>query len=211
MTIRNKLVAAGLTASLLGGAGAVAVHEPASALAQGAATTAAGARATPAWIAGALDKLVGAGTIDRGQADAVRQALAEAAPEHRPGHGRGGAGHLKGLEAAAGAIGVSPDDLRTALRSGQSLAQVAAANGVERQAVVDALVAEANGRIDQAVTDGRLTAEEAAAKKATVAERVAERVDTAGLGDHRRGRHHVGDDNGTTTAPPETTTSTTAA
>ena len=45
------------------------------------------------------------------------------------------------VEAAAEAIGISEDDLRTQLRDGQTLAEIAEANGVDRQAVVDALVA----------------------------------------------------------------------
>ena len=42
----------------------------------------------------------------------------------------------------AGVIGISEADLKTALQSGQSLAQIAQAHGVDPQKVIDALVAE---------------------------------------------------------------------
>ena len=60
-----------------------------------------------------------------------------------PDHGKRGGLGLRGMkvEAAAEAIGISEDDLRTQLRDGQTLAEIAEANGVDRQAVVDALVA----------------------------------------------------------------------
>jgi len=63
-----------------------------------------------------------------------------------PGFHRGVKGAA--LEVAAEAIGISEDDLRAALREGNSIAAVAEENGVDVQAVVDALVAHANERID---------------------------------------------------------------
>jgi len=86
-------------------------------------------------------------------------------PCHGPGRGR----HL---EAAAEAIGIEADALREALQSDQTIAQVAEANGVEPQAVVDALVADVSARIDQKVADGDLTQEEADEKKAELPERI---------------------------------------
>ena len=41
------------------------------------------------------------------------------------------------------------DELRDALRDGTTLAELATQNGVEPQAVIDALVAEATERIDR--------------------------------------------------------------
>jgi hypothetical protein len=86
-------------------------------------------------------------------------------PCHGPGRGR----HL---EAAAEAIGIEVDALREALQSDQTIAQVAEANGVEPQAVVDALVADVSARIDQKVADGDLTQGEADEKKAELPERI---------------------------------------
>ncbi len=86
-------------------------------------------------------------------------------PPCRPGHGR----HL---EAAAEGIGIEPAALRDALEGGQTIAEVAQAHGVEVQAAVDALVADATERIDQAVADERFTQEEADQKKADLNERI---------------------------------------
>ena len=114
------------------------------------------------WVSEALDGLVADGTITQQQADAVDQALDEARPERGPrgdrGHhgpfGRfGPAGRGVGLEAAAEAIGIEQDALRDALRDGQTIAEVAEANGVDVQVVIDAMVAAAQERIDEAIAD----------------------------------------------------------
>src|SRR5918999_1079396 len=60
------------------------------------------------------------------------------------------------LGVAAEALGVTEDELRQALRDGQSMADVAAEQNVEVQTVIDALVADATTRIDEAVADGDL-------------------------------------------------------
>src|SRR4051794_7705998 len=85
-------------------------------------------------IKDALSGLVSDGTITQAQADKVASTLADKLPAGR-GHGFGGpggpggpGGHGPGgarLDAAAKALGVSPEDLRTALRDGKSLADVA--------------------------------------------------------------------------------------
>jgi hypothetical protein len=80
------------------------------------------------------------------------------------------------LEAAAEAIGISVDELRDALADGSSIAEVAEANDVDPQTVIDALVADANERIDEAVANGRITEDEAAERRAELAERVADLV-----------------------------------
>jgi hypothetical protein len=90
----------------------------------------------------------------------------------RGGHGRFGHGPGIGLEAAAEAIGISADDLRTELRDGATIAEVAAANDVDVQTVIDALVAEASANLDEKVADGDLTEDEAAERKAELEERI---------------------------------------
>ena len=91
----------------------------------------------------------------------------------RAGHGPGHGGRFgAGLEAAATAIGITGDELRTALRDGSTIADVVAANDVELDAVVAAMVAEASTRIDEAVAAGRLTEEEATERKAALEEHI---------------------------------------
>jgi hypothetical protein len=53
------------------------------------------------------------------------------------------------LDTAAKTIGVSEQDLRSALRDGKSVADVATEHGVAGEKVVDALVAEATAKLDQ--------------------------------------------------------------
>ena len=131
------------------------------------------------WVADALSELVTAGTLTQAQADAVAEALEAARPERPFGggkHWRGGPGGLGfgriGLDAAAEVIGIEEDDLRDALRDGTTLAELAEQNGVAVQAVIDALVAEANERIDNLVEEGRLDADEAAERLAETTERI---------------------------------------
>jgi len=70
-----------------------------------------------------------------------------------------------GLDTAATAIGITPDQLRTELQSGKSIADVAKAHDVDPQKVIDALVAAATQKIDAAVSSGKLTPDQATALK----------------------------------------------
>jgi hypothetical protein len=97
------------------------------------------------------------------------------------GFGRGGHRHGMhiGLEAAATALDMTADELREALSAdGATLASVAEAQGVDVQVVIDALVAEAQEHLDQAVADGRLTQEEADEKAADLEARITEMVNS---------------------------------
>ena len=63
--------------------------------------------------------------------------------------------------AAAQSMGTDLDTLYDALDGGKSIAQVAEAKGVDSQAVIDAMVAQANIAIDEMVAAGDLTQAEA--------------------------------------------------
>ena len=108
-------------------------------------------------------------------------------PAGAPGHGgpgRGGPGFGFGmmgdqLSAAATYLGTTTDALRTKVQSGQSLAQIAnATSGKSRDGLIQALVADANAKIDQAQKDGKLTADQASQAKAGVTDRVTRFVDS---------------------------------
>jgi hypothetical protein len=73
-----------------------------------------------------------------------------------------------GVDLSAKTIGITPKALVTELRTGKSVAQVAAEHGVSAQTVVNALVGAVDGKVDQAVTSGKLTAAEAAKIKAAL-------------------------------------------
>lgn len=125
-------------------------------------------------IAEALSGLVDDGSITQDQADEVASALAESGIGHRGSSGPG-----LDLAAAAEALGLTEDELRTALEAGDvTLADVAEDEGVEVETLVDALVTAAEERIAAAVEEGRLTQEEADERLADLATRITERVNT---------------------------------
>jgi hypothetical protein len=105
-----------------------------------------------------LAPLVDDGTLTEEQVDAIIdqvQAHRPAGP-HGGMPGRGGwRGHRgERLTTAAEVIGIDVEELRSALRGGQTIAEVAEANGVDPQAVIDALVDEAEARITTMVNEG---------------------------------------------------------
>lgn len=97
--------------------------------------------------------------------------------EHRdgePGPGHRGLGDRGAVLEEL--LGLSRSELRAAFEEGQTLADIAEANGVSTDELVAALVGEAESRIDEAVADGRLDATEAEERLADVSARIAERV-----------------------------------
>jgi hypothetical protein len=139
----------------------------------------------------AIQPLVDAGTITAAQADAVVAQLEDSFPgrgaghrggpmggDHRGGHGGGGFGRFFGeaSDALTELLGIDAATLREELESGSTLAEVATAHGVDTQVVIDTLVTAAAAQIDQAVTDGRIDADKADEIKATLEERVTDRV-----------------------------------
>ncbi len=81
--------------------------------------------------------------------------LRKAIAKHRGAFMRGA--RVKERGAAATYIGITRQELRTELRSGKSLAQIATAHGKSADGLVDAMLASAKGRLDKAAQNGRLT------------------------------------------------------
>jgi ribosomal protein S20 len=137
----------------------------------------------------ALDELVQEGVITQAQADTIAERLASA---HRAFRGSR-VGHL---ETVAEVLDMTVDDLRASLQGGSSIADVA---GDQAQAVIDALVAEHQARLDQAVEDGRIDADTAAEKATEIVERVTAMVNGElpeggpGFGHRGHGRRGFGD------------------
>jgi hypothetical protein len=73
--------------------------------------------------------------------------------------------------------GVTLQDVTTAMRSGKSLGDIATEKGKSRDGLVLALTTAANTRIDKAVADKQLTAEQATTLKTKVAAEIATFVD----------------------------------
>jgi len=128
-----------------------------------------GARPEPGTMLKArLQTLVDDGTLTSSQLDAVVTALEAARPMGGGHEGRGHGGQNHGgpgmggqrggmrqemLTTAADAIGITADDLKTAIEGGQTIAQIAEANGKSVQSVIDALVAQATTDLTQRITD----------------------------------------------------------
>lgn len=196
----NRLAVFGLTAGLLGG-GAAGLLMTGTTLASaqvsdvtGTVAAPAAGSATPAkgqWAKSVLDGLVAKGTITQAQADEILAALNAARPAHGPGKGPG-RGFAK-LDAAAKVLGMTVEDLRSALESGKSLAAVAGEKGIDVAKVVDALVAEFKAHLDQEVASGVHTQAEADQKLADARTRLEALVNgTAPAGGIGRGRHGHG-------------------
>lgn len=194
----------------------------------------------PGKAQGVLEELVADGTITQAQADKIRERLKARmgegnGPGGRHGNGKGKHGGAMGnmhetMALVAGILGIDVKTLREEHHAGKSLADIARAHNVDPQRVIDALVAEANKKIDAAVASGRLTPEKAAEMKTSVVERVTKRVNDADEQGDKGPRHgpkgpeKPGDDDTddgpdddadeappapapapTTTAPPEAT------
>jgi hypothetical protein len=134
-----------------------------------------------------VDEQVANGRIEQERADQLVANLSERINTlvfegPQPYEGRDGRRDHRGprqvIGTAAEVIGIEPGDLMAALRDGQTIADVAAANGSSGDAVVSAIVANADEKLQVAVDNGRITAEEKAEKLAQMTERLTEAVNT---------------------------------
>lgn len=182
----KKLAIIGLSAGLIGG-GAAGLAFTGSAGLAGAQTettttapaTSSDAAAKPdrsARLAEVLAPLVTDGTITQAQADKVVAALDAAGPLGGGGHGRGGRGGGPGAEAAATALGLTVEELRTELQGGKTIAEVATDKGVELSTVTDAMLAAQTEHLAEEVAAGKITQAQADERLSGAAERIAARV-----------------------------------
>jgi hypothetical protein len=114
-----------------------------------------------------------------------------------PGMGFGFRGARGGsLDAAAKALGITTDELRTDLAAGQSIADIAKAKNVDVNTVIDALVADAKTKLDDAVKNKDLSQDEATKIEADLKAHITDLVNnTAPKGMGRFGggfRGHMG-------------------
>ena len=87
-------------------------------------------------------------------------------------------GHRGGcdLEEAAAAIGIDEAELEAAIDSGDTIADVAEANGVAVDVVVDAMVDAKAERVSEKLAEGRITQDEADEKLAELEARITDRA-----------------------------------
>jgi hypothetical protein len=203
--MKRKLAGTGLAIGLIAGAGAGLIMEMSgSAGAAGksiAASVAATGDTVPAdavpaaagddsqrpdpstHLQDVLKPLVADGTITQAQADKVIAALVAAHPDgDGPMGGHRGMGGPMGrragadLDIVATTLGITADEVRTALKGGQTLADLAVSKGKTAQAVIDAIVADATKHITAEVTAGTLTQAEADKRLADLTTRVTDFV-----------------------------------
>ena len=188
--MNKKLTAVGLTAGLLAGAGAGLILEVTGSAGASSQTSAVAVPAADSGTTSAdadqpdpsarlqeiLKPLVDDGTITQAQADAVITALQAAGPMGGPGGpGRPG-GRGPGFAIVAETLGLTEAEVRDAISNGQTLAQLAEANGSSAAALVDAILADITTHVAEKVAAGDLTQEEADARLADAETRVTEFV-----------------------------------
>lgn len=124
----------------------------------------------------ALKGLVSDGTLTQAQADKVASTLERALPRGGPGRGR-----HRLLEDAAQVLGMTVGQLRTAMGSNKSLADVAASKGISKGSLIDKLLALVAEHLAADVKAGRLTQAQAEEMKANAKAHITEAVDRVGL------------------------------
>jgi hypothetical protein len=139
-----------------------------------------------------VDEALEAGKLTEDEARALKERIDQsdypllfAGPKLFGGHHVFGGGPLQ-LDAAASYLGLTEAELRTELRSGSTLAEVAKEQGKAVAGLVDAMVAAAKKDLDAAVGAGKLTRTQADA----IAEGLEERLTALVNGEH--GRHMFG-------------------
>ena len=117
-----------------------------------------------------LSGLVAKGTITQSQADAIVKAQSDVKAA--------GKAAMETNRAAVDAVvtatlGITTDAIKARLKAGESLATIA---GAKKDTLIAAITAEINRQIDAAVVAGKLTAAQAAERKAKTVENVTKRV-----------------------------------
>jgi hypothetical protein len=145
-------------------------------------------------LADRVDAAVAAGRITKAEGDALKARIqADDFPiigGHHGGFGfgLGHVGFFGRLDAAAGYLGLTDAQLRTELENGKSLAQIAKDHGKSVQGLIDALVASAKQKLDQAVAAGRLTKAQETEMLSGLKDRITNLVNSTGFGaPHFRG------------------------
>ena len=116
-----------------------------------------------------INEAVKDGKLDQNRANQIIQAIQSGQGFMGPGPGGPGGGR-PGFQGrpqmggpgmfAASALGLTPEQLRTEMQGGKSLAQVAQAHNISRDDLKSKLMAARKAQLDQAVASGRLTADQ---------------------------------------------------
>ena len=145
---------------------------------------------------------VTSGEITQAQADAkladVTTKVTEMVNTVRPARGEGSRGGPKGpgknVAAIASVLKLTEAELKTQVQSGKTLAQIATAQSVSVQSVINVLVADMQAHIAEELASGEITQAQATTKLASVTAKATERVNSVqparGEGNGPRGHHN---------------------
>lgn len=144
-----------------------------------------------------IDEAVTSGKLTQEQGAILKQRIQEGKGVFFFGGRWGGKLGLPGcrlsLDTVASTLGITTDELRSELASGKTLSQVITEHGKTVDDVVNALVAEAKTKLDQAVADGRLTQEQANQILSTLPDRLKQMIQRNQLpGQHWHQREGAG-------------------
>lgn len=151
-----------------------------------------------------IEQLLADGKITQAQADEMKAHMTD---EHlqkiidntgkfggKGGHGGKGDFFLHGAggEELATFLGLTEEELRTAKHEGKTLAQIAEGKGITQDKLIAFLQTQQQKQLAQAVTDGKITQEQAdAMKEKMTAEHLQEKITRTGkMGGHGHGHGH---------------------
>jgi len=128
-----------------------------------------------------LEDLVTDGILTAAQADAVAEHLVQFDRVLWQGRGLGHGLMIKrhiviSLGIAADAIGIERSALIGSIEDGQTIAEVADANGSNAAAVIDALLTANQAKLDELLAEGSITAEQAAERATGAVDRITDLV-----------------------------------
>jgi hypothetical protein len=102
-----------------------------------------------------VDEALANGRISDERAARMRERIESGEPLAHRRH-RAAAARAALVEPAAAAIGVTPDELRSELKAGKSVADVAAEHGVALDDVKDRITTDATAKVDERVAAGKI-------------------------------------------------------
>ena len=128
-----------------------------------------------------VDAAVEAGQLTEAQGEELKERIAAGEVPLvgvGPGFKHHGFGHrFADLDVAAEYLGITEEALKTSLRDGSTLAEIAEEKGKSVDGLKDALVAAAKADLEEAVEDGRLTEAQKAEILADLPDRIDDLVD----------------------------------
>lgn len=125
----------------------------------------------------AIDGLVTNGTLNAQQAQAVKQALNNAAPRAKACERLALLREAKVGQAVQNLLGMNGQEIRQQFRAGKSLSEMAQAKGIDRQKLIDTITTAIGNELDTLVQNGTITAQRKTELMAQIAPRIQALVD----------------------------------